>query len=369
MDPWSGGQQLVRKQLKYKCLDEAHGWRCYRGRGAPPVLLACVQGGGRTPQGGSTWTSGDKVTITRSHQPPPQTHIIDGAPPPRPGPHGPSMRSRRGWVLRGGPALFCPIIAGSPDSVVGQPTCRAPGGCPFCMSPPPKLAEGRVVAPKFSLVIDTLRQLCSTTQSERSTAPTRCLDSENITKCHSITGLSGVGFNSPPIGRQLYTLWFHLLDVRDSGRENVPHPGHAAPKVRWCWLARERGTSTASPLVSTVLVLRVATLGGCRSPARCGTPSHLCLVEYHKRRDIPAVVPVSREDSPARTGWGVWGVCSIHRRRARRGNAVQPPSVRGCARHPERAAYSKKGLYLGLIEQELPSPVEESGYPSRAETL
>ncbi|KAG0719009.1 hypothetical protein GWK47_051361 [Chionoecetes opilio] len=38
------------------------------------------------------------------------------------------------------------------------------------------------------------------------------------------------------------------------------------------WLARESGTSTASPLDITVLVLRVATLGGFRNPARCGTP-------------------------------------------------------------------------------------------------
>ncbi|KAG0712019.1 hypothetical protein GWK47_019337 [Chionoecetes opilio] len=52
---------------------------------------------------------------------------------------------------------------------------------------------------------------------------------------------------------------FHILETRPT-------------KVRWCWLARERGTSTALLLVSTVFVLRVATLGGCRNPARCGTP-------------------------------------------------------------------------------------------------
>ncbi|KAG0713149.1 hypothetical protein GWK47_001924 [Chionoecetes opilio] len=51
---------------------------------------------------------------------------------------------------------------------------------------------------------------------------------------------------------------FHILETRPT-------------KVRWCWLARERGTSIASPLVSTVLVLRVAIHGGCRNPARCGT--------------------------------------------------------------------------------------------------
>ena len=43
-------------------------------------------------------------------------------------------------------------------------------------------------------------------------------------------------------------------------------------KVRWCWLAREYGTSTVSPIASTVLVLCVATHAGWRNPARCGTP-------------------------------------------------------------------------------------------------
>ncbi|KAG0727996.1 hypothetical protein GWK47_033435 [Chionoecetes opilio] len=52
---------------------------------------------------------------------------------------------------------------------------------------------------------------------------------------------------------------FHILETRPT-------------KVCWCWVARERGTSAASPLVSTVLVLRVATLGGCRNPATCATP-------------------------------------------------------------------------------------------------
>ncbi|KAG0726696.1 Ectonucleoside triphosphate diphosphohydrolase 5 [Chionoecetes opilio] len=54
---------------------------------------------------------------------------------------------------------------------------------------------------------------------------------------------------SPPIGRQLYTLCVHLLDVRDSGRENVPHPGDAAHKGALVLAGTERGTSTASPLV------------------------------------------------------------------------------------------------------------------------
>ncbi|KAG0704325.1 hypothetical protein GWK47_024704 [Chionoecetes opilio] len=52
---------------------------------------------------------------------------------------------------------------------------------------------------------------------------------------------------------------FHILETRPT-------------KVRWCWLARGRSTFTTSPLVSTVLVLHVATLGGWRNPARCGTP-------------------------------------------------------------------------------------------------
>ncbi|KAG0727122.1 hypothetical protein GWK47_035287 [Chionoecetes opilio] len=81
---------------------------------------------------------------------------------------------------------------------------------------------------------------------------------------------------------------FHILETRPT-------------KVRWCWLAQERGTSIASPLVSTVLVLRVAILGGCRNPARCGTPCTMpCGILQAPRR--PCGVPVSREDSPARTG-------------------------------------------------------------------
>ncbi|KAG0714135.1 hypothetical protein GWK47_014702 [Chionoecetes opilio] len=53
---------------------------------------------------------------------------------------------------------------------------------------------------------------------------------------------------------------FHILETRPT-------------KVRWCWLVRERGTTTATPLVSTVLVLRVAILGGgYHNLARCGIP-------------------------------------------------------------------------------------------------
>ncbi|KAG0720248.1 hypothetical protein GWK47_048889 [Chionoecetes opilio] len=52
---------------------------------------------------------------------------------------------------------------------------------------------------------------------------------------------------------------FHILETRPTN-------------VRWCCLARERGTSTASPLVSTVLVLRVAILGGSRNSASQATP-------------------------------------------------------------------------------------------------
>ncbi|KAG0721818.1 hypothetical protein GWK47_045664 [Chionoecetes opilio] len=35
-----------------------------------------------------------------------------------------------------------------------------------------------------------------------------------------------------------------------------------------------------------------------------GISLHLCLVEYHQRRDVPAVLPVSRGDSLARVGLG-----------------------------------------------------------------
>lgn len=42
---------------------------------------------------------------------------------------------------------------------------------------------------------------------------------------------------------------------------NMFHIQETLPaKVRWCWLVQERGTSTASPRDSTVLVSRVVTL-------------------------------------------------------------------------------------------------------------
>ncbi|MPC53701.1 hypothetical protein E2C01_047599 [Portunus trituberculatus] len=58
------------------------------------------------------------------------------------------------------------------------------------------------------------------------------------------------------------TLSVQLLDVNHHGREQVPHPKTRPAKVRWCRQPWERGTSTASPPLSTVLVLRVETLIG-----------------------------------------------------------------------------------------------------------
>ncbi|KAG0724111.1 hypothetical protein GWK47_041314 [Chionoecetes opilio] len=91
--------------------------------------------------------------------------------------------------------------------------------------------------------------------------------------CHSITSLSGVGFDSLHRLAANFTLCVFISWMCGTAAVKMFHILETRPtKVRWCWLARERGTSTASPLVSTVLVLRVAILGGCRNPARCGTP-------------------------------------------------------------------------------------------------
>ncbi|KAG0723370.1 hypothetical protein GWK47_042830 [Chionoecetes opilio] len=105
---------------------------------------------------------------------------------------------------------------------------------------------------------------------------------------------------------------FHILETRPI-------------KVRWCMLARERGTSTASPLV-----LRVATLGGCHNPARWLQSLHLCLVEYHKRRDVPAVFQLVKGTRRLVLGRGVWGVCSIHQSQGSTLDAVPSVSLLVC---------------------------------------
>ncbi|KAG0714520.1 hypothetical protein GWK47_013982 [Chionoecetes opilio] len=109
---------------------------------------------------------------------------------------------------------------------------------------------------------------------------------------------------------------FHILETRPT-------------KVRWCWLARERGTSTASPLVSTVLVLRVATLGGCRNPARCGTPC-TCALWNTTSAATSLRCSVSREDSPARTGLVGLGVLGGLQHPPSQGSTLELSSLRVC---------------------------------------
>ncbi|KAG0719358.1 hypothetical protein GWK47_050643 [Chionoecetes opilio] len=152
----------------------------------------------------------------------------------------------------------------------------------------------------FAIIQFTSRKVSSSTLCLSLSIPF----SSVLPRCHSITSVSGVGFDSlhdwPP------TLHFVLFILRVcEGRAAVKmfHILETRPnKGALVLTARERGTPTASPRVSTVLVLRVAFLGGCSNPAKCGTPGHLCLCEYHKRHDVPAVFRVSREDTPARTG-------------------------------------------------------------------
>ncbi|KAG0718232.1 hypothetical protein GWK47_052840 [Chionoecetes opilio] len=118
---------------------------------------------------------------------------------------------------------------------------------------------------------------------------------------------------------------FHILETRPTGGALV--------------LAgtETRHLQTASPLVSTVLVLRVATLGGCRNPARCGTPAPVPLWNTTRGRNLLRCSSESRGLTGLEQGWWVWGSggsAASTSRRARRLDAVQPPSVRGCTRHP-----------------------------------
>ncbi|KAG0726653.1 hypothetical protein GWK47_004221 [Chionoecetes opilio] len=117
---------------------------------------------------------------------------------------------------------------------------------------------------------------------------------------------------------------FHILETRPT-------------KVRWCWRAHG---NAAPPLhhpgkkpfscFAWRLSEAVVTQPGVALPAPvpCGIPQ----APRH-----PCGVPVSRGDSPARiglVGLGGLGVCSIHQSQGSTLDAVQPPSVRGCTRHP-----------------------------------
>ncbi|KAG0695972.1 hypothetical protein GWK47_026724 [Chionoecetes opilio] len=142
---------------------------------------------------------------------------------------------------------------------------------------------------------------------------------------------------------------FHILETRPT-------------KVRWCWLARERGTSTASPLVSTVLVLRVATLRCFRNPARCGTPCTCAL--WNTTSAATSLRCSSESKGLTGSGWDRGSAASTNRR-ARRWRLSSLLVCEAAHDIQERAGYSKVRSYLSLVEQELPSPVEETGYPSQ----
>ncbi|KAG0719687.1 hypothetical protein GWK47_049995 [Chionoecetes opilio] len=117
---------------------------------------------------------------------------------------------------------------------------------------------------------------------------------------------------------------FHILETRPQ-------------RCGWCWLARgKRHLPFISPgkhrfsCFAWRLSEAVVTQPGVALPAPVPW-------EYHKRRDIPAVFQFSREDSPARTWGGGSGGSGGLQHPPSQGStldAVQPPSVRGCTRHP-----------------------------------
>ncbi|KAG0724990.1 hypothetical protein GWK47_039454 [Chionoecetes opilio] len=114
-----------------------------------------------------------------------------------------------------------------------------------------------------------------------------------------------------------------------AGREMFPSWRRGPQRCVGAGLARERCTSTASPLVSTVLVLRG---GDFRTLVthQVWHSRHLCLVESTSAAMSLRCSNESR--SPARVGLG--GLAGIHQSQGSTLDAVQPPSVRGCTRHP-----------------------------------
>ncbi|KAG0725707.1 hypothetical protein GWK47_038099 [Chionoecetes opilio] len=120
---------------------------------------------------------------------------------------------------------------------------------------------------------------------------------------------------------------FHILETRPT-------------KVRWCWLARERGTSTASPLLSTIFVLRVAILGGCRNPARCGTPCTCALWNTTSAATSLRCSSESRGLTGSNWAGGSGGSAASTSRRARRWMLSSLLVCEAAHGIQERAAYS-----------------------------
>ncbi|KAG0712812.1 hypothetical protein GWK47_017623 [Chionoecetes opilio] len=148
-------------------------------------------------------------------------------------------------------------------------------------------------------------------------------------------------------------MFSHILDTRPT-------------KVRLCWLARERGNLHCIPTGKHRLVLRVATLGGCRSPARWGTPC-TCALWNTTSAATSLRVSMSREDSPARTGLvGLGGLqhppvagldagccpaseCARLRTTSRRGRRTLSKAVSGPYR--ARASLPCRGIWLPFAGQ------------------
>ena len=91
---------------------------------------------------------------------------------------------------------------------------------------------------------------------------------------------------------------FHILETRPT-------------KMCWCWLAREYGTSTLSPLASTVLVLRVAIRGGWRNSVSCGTPCTCAL--WNTTNAATSLQCSSESRGLADSGWDVGSAASTSR--------------------------------------------------------
>ncbi|KAG0728113.1 hypothetical protein GWK47_033179 [Chionoecetes opilio] len=215
-----------------------------------------------------------------------------------------------------------------------------------------------------------------------------------------------------------FTLCGSYMDVRDTrpfAKWSTSWRRGPPTKVRWCWLARETPGPplhhTGAPPFSVSFAWRGFS-GGCRNPARFVALTCPCaLVGIPQRCRHPCGVPGVERTSPARTGLVglVWSAAStqsqgstlmlssppsVHTNQEEGGFCnlrltgsnwaggsggyathqwgalrwmLSTPEWRGAHDIQERAAYSKN--LLGLVEQELPSPVGEAATLRRAEPL
>ncbi|KAG0717347.1 hypothetical protein GWK47_054656 [Chionoecetes opilio] len=170
-----------------------------------------------------------------------------------------------------------------------------------------------------------------------------CSDRKAVTV--SLASAEWASTVSTVAARQLYTLCVHLPGCEGQRRENVPILETAGPQSCVGVLAghwtrhlhclhhwKHRSRAPRGGLSGGVVTQPVVSL------------TALALWNTHKRRDIPAVVPVSPRGLTRleqAVGLGGLGVLQLHQSQGSTLDLSSHPSVRGLHTHPEWPAYSK----------------------------